>query len=158
MSEYTTAATTKQGSVWEDLLEVLWAPAAVFERSRSRGVGMFMLLLTIVLVVVLVATKNLLQPFVDANYDLQVIKMAEQGQMPVVVNEDIAYGYEAENKHFVRAFLGKEKPLLTWHDGLDVVRILMHAYKSAELGKTLEYKENGVDKFVPQVGRGDWKP
>jgi predicted dehydrogenase len=90
--------------------------------------------------------------------DIVEKQMAEQGQMPVVVNEAIAYGYEAENKHFVRAFLGKEKPLLTWHDGLDVVRILMHAYKSAELGKTLEYKENGVDKFVPQVGQGTWKP
>ena len=83
---------------------------------------------------------------------------AEMGQMPVVVNEAIAYGYEAEDRHFVRAFLGKEKPLLTWHDGLDVVRILMHAYKSAELGRTLEYKENGVDKFVPQVAQGTWKP
>ena len=90
--------------------------------------------------------------------DIVEKQMAEQGQMPVVVNEAIAYGYEAEDNHFVRAFLGKEKPLLTWHDGLDVVRILMHAYKSAELGKTLEYKENGVDKFVPQVGQGTWKP
>jgi hypothetical protein len=34
----------------------------------------------------------------------------------------------------------------------------MHAYKSAESGKTLEYKEHGVDKFVPQVGQGTWKP
>jgi predicted dehydrogenase len=90
--------------------------------------------------------------------DIVEKQMAEQGQMPVVVNEAIAYGYEAEDNHFVRAFLGKEKPLLTWHDGLDVVRILMHAYKSAELGKTLDYKENGVDKFVPQVGQGTWKP
>jgi predicted dehydrogenase len=90
--------------------------------------------------------------------DIVEKQMAEQGQMPVVVNEAIAYGYEAENKHFVRAFLGKEKPLLTWHDGLDVVRILMHAYKSAELGKTLDFKKHGVDKFVPQVGQGTWKP
>jgi predicted dehydrogenase len=83
---------------------------------------------------------------------------AEVGQMPVVVNEAIAYGYEAEDRHFVRAFLGKEAPLLTWHDGLDVVRLLMTAYKSAELGKTLEYSERGVDKFVPQVAQGTWKP
>jgi predicted dehydrogenase len=83
---------------------------------------------------------------------------AEVGQMPVVVNEAIAYGYEAEDRHFVRAFLGKEAPLLTWHDGLDVVRLLMTAYKSAELGKTLDYSERGVDKFVPQVAQGTWKP
>ncbi len=83
---------------------------------------------------------------------------AEVGQMPVVVNEAIAYGYEAEDRHFVRAFLGKEAPLLTFHDGLDVVRLLMTAYKSAELGKTLEYSEKAVEKFVPQVAQGTWKP
>lgn len=79
MSETTTAG-SKQGSVWEDILEVLWSPAAVFERSRNNGVSMYMLVLTGVLVVLLLATKNLLQPYMDANYDLQVIKMAEQGQ------------------------------------------------------------------------------
>ena len=30
--------------------------------------------------------------------------------MPVVANEAAAYGYEAEDRHFVRVFLGKEKP------------------------------------------------
>jgi predicted dehydrogenase len=90
--------------------------------------------------------------------DLVEKQNAEIGQMPVVVNEAIAYGYEAENRHFVRAFLGKEKPLLTFHDGLDVVRILMTAYKSAELGKTLEYSEKAIEKFVPKVAQGRWKP
>ena len=83
---------------------------------------------------------------------------AEVGQMPVVVNEAIAYGYEAEDRHFVRAFLGKEKPLLTFHDGLDVVRLLMTAYMSAEQGKTIEFPPRNIDKFVPQVAQGTWKP
>lgn len=78
MSESPAAA--KEGGVWEDILEVLWAPATVFERSRSRGAGMYMLVLTGIIVVLLVATRSLLQPYVDANFDLQVIKMAEQGQ------------------------------------------------------------------------------
>jgi len=93
-----------------------------------------------------------------AGEDIVEKQNAEVGQMPVVVNEAIAYGYEAEDRHFVRAFLGKEAPLLTWHDGLDVVRLLMTAYKSAELGKTLEYSERAVDKFVQQVAQGTWKP
>ena len=33
-------------------------------------------------------------------------------------------GYTAQNQHYVRAFLGREEPLLTFDDGLDVVRIL----------------------------------
>ena len=43
----------------------------------------------------------------------------------------------AQDRHFVRAFLGREEPLLTWDDGVDVVRLLMTAYQSAEQGKTL---------------------
>lgn len=93
-----------------------------------------------------------------AGEDIVEKQNAEIGQMPVVANEAVAYGYTAEDRHFVRAFLGKEAPLLTWHDGLEVVRVLMHAYKSAELGKTLEYRERGVDQFVPQVAKGKWKP
>jgi hypothetical protein len=79
MSDITTSS-EKSGSVWEDSLEVLWAPATVFQRSAARGVGMYMLVLTAFLVIVLLATKGLLQPYMDANYDLQMIKMAEQGK------------------------------------------------------------------------------
>jgi predicted dehydrogenase len=69
-----------------------------------------------------------------------------------------AYGYEAEDRHFVRAFLGKEEPRLTFDDGLEVVRMLMAAYQSAEQGKTLEFPPKGLDKFVPAVAQGTWKP
>lgn len=93
-----------------------------------------------------------------AGEDLVEKQNAEVGQMPVVANEAVAYGYEAEDRHFVRAFLGKEKPLLTWHDGLDVVRLLMAAYMSAEQGKTVQFPPKGVDTFVPAVAQGTWKP
>jgi predicted dehydrogenase len=93
-----------------------------------------------------------------AGEDLVEKQNAEVGQMPVVANEAVAYGYEAEDRHFVRAFLGKEKPMLTWHDGLDVVRLLMAAYMSAEQGKTLNFPPRGVDTFIPAVAKGTWKP
>jgi predicted dehydrogenase len=90
--------------------------------------------------------------------DLVEKQNAEIGQMPVVANEAAAYGYEAEDRHFVRVFLGKEQPLLTFDDGLDVVRMLMTAYQSAEQGRTLDFPPKGLDKFVPAVARGEWKP
>lgn len=90
--------------------------------------------------------------------DLVEKQNAEMGLMPVVANEAAAYGYEGENRHFVRAFQGKEEPLLTWDDGLDVVRVLMTAYQSAEQGKTLRFPPNGIDRFVPQVAKGTWRP
>jgi predicted dehydrogenase len=93
-----------------------------------------------------------------AGEDLVEKQNADIGQMPVVANEAAAYGYEAEDRHYVRAFLGKEPPLLTFSDGLDVVRILMTAYQSAESGKTLTFPPRGLEKFVPAVARGKWRP
>jgi hypothetical protein len=58
----------------------------------------------------------------------------------------------------VRVFLGKEKARLTFDDGLDVVRVLMTAYQSAEQGKTIDFPPKGLDSFVPAVARGEWKP
>lgn len=93
-----------------------------------------------------------------AGEDLVEKQNAEMGLMPVVAQEPAAYGYEAEDRHFVRVFLGKEKPLLTLDDGLEVVRILMAAYMAAESGKTLDFPPKGLETFVPAVAKGTWKP
>jgi predicted dehydrogenase len=93
-----------------------------------------------------------------AGEDLVEKQNAETGLMPVVADEAVAYGYEAENRHFVRAFLGKEEPRLTFNDGLEVVRILMAAYLSAEKGATLPFPPRGLDRFIPAVARGKWRP
>jgi predicted dehydrogenase len=70
----------------------------------------------------------------------------------------VAYGYEAENRHFVRVFLGKEAPRLTFEDGLEVVKLLMTAYQSAEAGRTIRFPPPRIDKFVPEVAKGTWRP
>jgi predicted dehydrogenase len=93
-----------------------------------------------------------------AGEDLVEKQNAEMGQMPVVAEEWAAYGYTNEDRHFVRVFLGKEDPQLTFEDGVDVVRMLMTAYASAEQGKTLKFPPPKLDQFVPQVARGTWKP
>ena len=89
----------------------------------------------------------------QAGEDLIEKQNAESGLMPVVAGEAAAYGYENEDRHFARVFLGKEKPRLTFHDGLEVVRILMAAYHSAEEGRTVPFPPDGLDEFVPAVAR-----
>jgi predicted dehydrogenase len=93
-----------------------------------------------------------------AGEDLVEKQNAEQGVMPVIPEEYLAYGYTNEDRHFVRVFQGKEAPRLTFQDGVNVVTTLMTAYQSAEQGKTLSYPPRGIDKFVPAVAKGTWKP
>ena len=90
--------------------------------------------------------------------DLVEKQNAEMGVMPVVPDEAATYGYEAEDRHFVRVFLGKEKPLLDFNDGIEVVRVLMAAYKSAELGRTIDIDAEDLETFVPAVAQGTWRP
>ncbi len=93
-----------------------------------------------------------------AGEDLVEKQNAETGQMPVVAGEAAVYGYEAEDRHFVRAFLGREAPQLTFDDGVEVVKLLMTAYLSAEQGRTLDFPPPGVEAFVPAVAKGTWRP
>jgi predicted dehydrogenase len=78
--------------------------------------------------------------------------------MPDVSEEAAAYGYTAEDRHFVRAFLGLEEPRLTFDDGVQVVELLMTAYQSAEEGRTLDFPPPGLESFVPAVAQGTWRP
>jgi predicted dehydrogenase len=92
-----------------------------------------------------------------AGEDLVEKQNAEMGLMPVVPNEAVAYGYEAEDRHFCRVFQGKAEPLLTFDDGVEVAKMLMTAYQSAEQGKTLSFPPKGIDQFVPAVAKGEWR-
>jgi predicted dehydrogenase len=88
--------------------------------------------------------------------DLVEKQQADLGLMPVVADEAAAYGYEAENRHMVQAFLRGESPLYTFEDGLEVVKLLMAGYMSAEQGRTLDYPPDGLATFVPRVATGEW--
>src|SRR5947199_6477684 len=90
--------------------------------------------------------------------DLVEKQNAEMGLMPVVTSESATYGYDAEDRPSVRVFLGRAPPELTFDDGLEVVKVLMTAYMSAEQGKTLDFPPAGIERFVPAVAKGTWKP
>ncbi len=94
----------------------------------------------------------------DVGEDLVEKQNAETGLMPVVSNETAAYGYEGQNRHMSRAFARGELPMLTFDDGVAVAELLMAAYMSAEQRRTIEFPPEGLEKFVPAVARGAWRP
>ena len=90
--------------------------------------------------------------------DLVEKQNAESGGMPVVSNEAEVYGYTAENRHMVESFLAGKRPEENFDDGLDVTRLLMAAYMSAEQGKTIKLPNKDIETFIPAVARGAWNP
>jgi predicted dehydrogenase len=78
--------------------------------------------------------------------------------MPFVGNEAAEYGYEDENRHFIRCFLDGRQPELGFDAGLEVVELLMTAYMSADEERTIAWKPEGLERYIPPVAAGTWKP
>lgn len=85
--------------------------------------------------------------------DLVEKQNAEQGLMPIVEDEAGSYGYVGENRHMVDCFRHGRTPIETFHDGVEVVRMIMGLYKSAELGRTIRFDDPELETYVPVPAR-----
>jgi predicted dehydrogenase len=83
---------------------------------------------------------------------------ATHGLMAVQPNEADLYGYVDENVDAVAAFRAGSDALLDFDDGLEVVRLTMAAYLSAEEGRTVDLRDAetraALDDYVPLVQQG----
>jgi len=93
----------------------------------------------------------------EAGEDMVEKQNAEQGLMPVLGNEAAEYGYESQNRYFVQCFLDGKQPEESFYDGLEVTELLMTAYMSAEQERTIEFRPEGLDTYVPLVAQGLWE-
>jgi predicted dehydrogenase len=93
-----------------------------------------------------------------AGEDLLEKQNAEQGLMPLVGNEYAEYGYEAENRAFVTAFARGLQPELNFHAGREVTELLMTCYMSAEQGRVIPWKPEGLRDYVPPTARAAAAP
>ncbi|KAA3608970.1 MAG: gfo/Idh/MocA family oxidoreductase [Planctomycetota bacterium] len=93
----------------------------------------------------------------EAGEDLVEKQNAEQGLMPVAPDETSHYGYVGENRHFVQAFQHGHPAELDFQAGVDVTRLMMACYWSAEEGRTVDPRDPHLEDFVPAVARGTWK-
>ncbi|MFH1922614.1 MAG: Gfo/Idh/MocA family oxidoreductase [Planctomycetota bacterium] len=85
---------------------------------------------------------------------------ASRGLLTVQPNEADLYGYTDENIDAVAAFNEGRSALLDWDYGLEIVRLTMAGYLSAERGATVDLTDPATQKeletYVPliQQGRG----
>ncbi len=94
----------------------------------------------------------------EAGEDMVEKQNAEQGLMPVLGNEAAEYGYESQDRYFVQCFLDGKQPDESFHDGLEVTELLMTAYMSAEQERTIPFKPEGLENYIPLVAQGRWQP
>jgi len=92
-----------------------------------------------------------------AGEDLVEKQNAEQGLMPVLGNEAAEYGYESQDRYFVQCFLDGKQPDESFYDGLEITELLMTAYMSAEQERTIHFRPEGLETYVPLVAQGLWK-
>jgi predicted dehydrogenase len=95
---------------------------------------------------------------ISASEEFLEKQTAEQGLMPVIPEETVAYGYLNQDRHMVEAFVKGEMPLENWSDGLLIAQLMMTAYKSADEKRVLTFSKQGVKGYTPLVAQGKWKP
>ena len=85
---------------------------------------------------------------------------ASRGLLAVQHNEPDLYGYTDENADALRAFMAGRDGTLSWSYGLEITRLVMAAYLSAERRRTIDLTDAAVlqelETYVPliQQGRG----
>jgi hypothetical protein len=85
---------------------------------------------------------------------------ASRGLLAVQYNEADLYGYTDENADALRAFTEGRNALLPWSYGLEITRLVMAAYMSAEKKRVIDLTDPKIQReletYTPliQQGRG----
>lgn len=70
------AATAPSAGLWEDFVDIFYAPSSVFERRRAGRFGLALLVLTALALVIYYATRGGMQVVTDAEFDRQIASSA----------------------------------------------------------------------------------
>ncbi|MHC4560517.1 MAG: hypothetical protein ACYS80_24825, partial [Planctomycetota bacterium] len=83
---------------------------------------------------------------------------ATSGLLAVQPNEPDLYGYTDENIDAYQALTTGRPPLLDWEYGLEIIRLTMAAYMSAEKGCTVDLTDEATIKeletYIPLIQQG----
>ena len=83
---------------------------------------------------------------------------ASRGLLVVHHNEADLYGYTDENEDAATALLAGRDAFLPWSYGLEITKLVMAAYMSAEKGETIDLTDPAVQKelerYIPAIQQG----
>jgi len=83
---------------------------------------------------------------------------ASRGLLAVQYNEADLYGYTDENVDMLESFGAGRSAMLSWEYALEIQRLVMASYLSAEKGSTIDLTDKGtiaeLDAYVPLIQQG----
>lgn len=82
MTSTPATAAPKSASVFEDFVDIFYAPSQVFERRRAGQFGLALLILCVIALVCFIAIKPAIQPAIDAQVDKAIEVMRANPNMP----------------------------------------------------------------------------
>jgi hypothetical protein len=82
--------TPSQTSLWEDFVDIFYAPSSVFARRAGGKFGMALLFLAVACAILAFLTKNAMQPVMDAEFARRTAEMMRKN--PNVTAEQMASG------------------------------------------------------------------
>jgi hypothetical protein len=88
MTDATASPSPSSAGLWEDFVDILYQPSAVFDRRREGKFGMALLVIVVVMTVLFFALRNGLAPVMDAEMAKQAAAMAAKN--PQITPEQIA--------------------------------------------------------------------
>lgn len=98
------AAATEKASVWEDFLDIFYAPASVFARREHGSFWIPMLVVTVTLGVLFIVNMGVLEPIMDAEMRRGMAAMANDPRMtPEMIEQGRGVGMAIAK---VGAFIG----------------------------------------------------
>ncbi len=94
-----------------------------------------------------------------ANAEMALEKAtASRGLLAVQHNEADLYGYTDENEEAARAFLAGRDGFLNWQYGLEITKLVMAAYMSAEKKQVIDLTDPAVQQeletYIPLIQQG----
>jgi predicted dehydrogenase len=83
---------------------------------------------------------------------------ASRGLLAVQYNEADLYGYTDENRDMLSSFSAGRNAMLSWEYGLEVQRLVMASYLSAERARTIDLTDKAIqtelETYVPAIQQG----
>ncbi len=83
---------------------------------------------------------------------------ASRGLLAVQYNEADLYGYTDENRDMLDCFRNGRDAMLSWEYGLEVQKLVMASYLSAERGRTVDLTDKAtlaeLDGYIPLIQQG----